>query len=604
MRLRSILIGFICFTASLLAGCFRVNSSQPNIIIVAVEGLGLESVPCSDDLTEATGGFNRLCAESIRFTHAYTPSLMSQATLASLVTGLYPIEHGLLHNGVQYLSEEFITLPEVALEKGYRTSFFSGGPPIWRKSGIDQGFELFEDNIPIFYSRLYRPAAKNFNLFLDWVNKEVSREPFLSFIFLADLQFPMIQTQSDLGVSRSLTRESQIQEIDESLDALILDLKKKNVWNSTYFILVGLNGKIENQNRGQPRGLNLKSENTQVVFMVKPARLKREESVQWSISSNVTLVDLGLTLFEVLGASPLQKSKLNVVSLSSTFDRPTVNWEKSRILLTESNWPVWRDISGPTYSQRIDQFLYLHLIKPKLFNSLIDRTESAPLPFGDLTSRHIYEKIYKFNQDYQLYPWSFTADLSFDKADLGAHLFAQSSVSEDVLLRLALLSKKNPWDMQIQGWLAKSYIQEKDWDSLIGLAEEVKNFDLFFLASKQKSLSTSDLKISPCFSAILKKENRVEDCADQVSRAFLNWVVSPRKKRDLNEERFLRIYSTYKLEEQLSQANYINGLFWDAALDLPQGLLPAEIALLLPEYESYKQSVDKYLGRISKTDQM
>jgi len=110
-----------------LSGCELTRDNQPSVLVIAVEGLSFETVGCDAEEFE---GLKDFCEESVRFSHAYTPSDMSQASMASLLTGLYPFDHGVRHNGDNFLSARFRTLAEGALARHYRTLFVSGGPPI------------------------------------------------------------------------------------------------------------------------------------------------------------------------------------------------------------------------------------------------------------------------------------------------------------------------------------------------------------------------------------------------------------------------------------------------------------------------------------------
>src|SRR5690606_4081404 len=150
---------------------------------------------------EKLRGFKDVCEDMIRFTHAYTPSTMSQASVASLLTGKYPFEHGVWNNGSSFLSAKFKTSAEVAFEKGYRTAFVTGGPPIWRKSGFEQGFEYFDDNIFVDYGKYYRPSFENLRVLQDWLSG-VGRDNFYSFVYLPDLQFPEVPTVDNDGYAR------------------------------------------------------------------------------------------------------------------------------------------------------------------------------------------------------------------------------------------------------------------------------------------------------------------------------------------------------------------------------------------------------------------
>ena len=184
------------FTPSLLLGlCFLLitqtscqNKSQTSIVIVAVDSLSVGDISCAQKLA-ARSGLSVLCEESVRFTHAYTPSTLSVPAMASLVTGTYPFHHGLHNNGSPGLPSSFQTIAEVAVEKKYRTGFFSGGAPLFRKTGLNQGFEFFEDGFVPNLDQIFKPFNKNIDIFENWLNQEVKGDSFLAYFYVPDLLF-------------------------------------------------------------------------------------------------------------------------------------------------------------------------------------------------------------------------------------------------------------------------------------------------------------------------------------------------------------------------------------------------------------------------------
>ena len=103
--IRLMRIMLLLFILLNLVACEWGESKRPSVLVIAVEGLDFDSVPCLQGGGELTGGFFEMCRDSVRFTNAYTPSIMSQAALSSILSARYPVEHGVRHNGEQYLTE-------------------------------------------------------------------------------------------------------------------------------------------------------------------------------------------------------------------------------------------------------------------------------------------------------------------------------------------------------------------------------------------------------------------------------------------------------------------------------------------------------------------
>src|SRR5690606_23100084 len=133
-----------CVRTLVLIFIFLLNASctlrekDPSVIVIAADSLPYDAILCTN--SDQGTGFGAICQEMARFTHSFTPSTLAQPAVASLLTALYPIDHGVHHNGDDILSAKYITVAEAAVRNGYRTGFFSGGVPIFRRSGLQQGF--------------------------------------------------------------------------------------------------------------------------------------------------------------------------------------------------------------------------------------------------------------------------------------------------------------------------------------------------------------------------------------------------------------------------------------------------------------------------------
>ncbi len=586
-----------------LAGCDWNVVSKPSVLVLAVEGLDFDSVPCLQDTGELQGGFQRFCRDSVRFTHAYTPSVLSQPALASVLTGRYPFEHGVHNNGGDYLTEKIDTVAEYAIRNNYRTSFFSGGPPIFRKSGLGQGFEVFDDNISMSLKRYFRPAPDLVASFLRWQKEEVgAKGSFFSVLFFPDLQFAQIPTTNELGNQRSLTRDSQLKALDEAIETLAQTMTARGLWDKTHVLLLGLNGQNKRIRMQELRGSNLYSDNAQVVLMIKPARKERDQGIEWSIDANVSLVDVGSTLFNLVGASDFSffDRTLEVTSLTTSLERPVVNWNKDRWILTESAWGEWRQVSGNRYALRKGQWLYIHDEKPKIYNVLTDRNEINPLPLKDPVTRAELNEMQDFLLARGDHPWEgFPAPL-VEKLTVGRRWAEEGRLTNDEQLSLEHLVSTRAWDRQAVGWLARNAIAAKRWKLLKGLAAEHIRPLWSYIAARMLDETPPPLE-DPCLGLVIKGMTNLgrEACRDPLFLAFEEWYHSDGEEEARASADFFRQYFYQKLDEDISRLNFMNGLHWDTLLDIPGEPLRVDLVFLLPEFKKYRLKAENSVARIS-----
>ncbi len=612
-RLFSVLVRSLGACALLLfcGSCSWSQAQKPSILVILVENLGFNAFSCGDGLEEGrSSGYQAFCEEAVRFTHAYTPSVLSQPTIASIFTAKFPFEHGLRHNGAQALSAKEVTFAEAALTKGYRTSFFSGGPPVWRRSGLNQGFEVFDDSVNLSLKSLYRNAADVGEIFLNWQETEASRDRFASFLYFADLQFIDQPTTNELGELRSSSYQSQVDEVDEALDELVREMKRRKIWDSTDVFLVGLQGATLDVRIDEIPLMSLLSETTRSTLMVKPARLKRDGPFNWKIDSNVSLTDVGTTLFEMIGLPRKSVSEVPLTySLLSALKGPEPDWPSSRFVVSESAWAEWRGFGSTRAAVRQGPNLFLFDERPLLFNTLTDSREATPLPNSDFKASAMKGELSDYLNELKFSPWRTPSREVVEKFLLARQLWRDREPPSDVLTQLASLAKQFPQDFQLQAWRAIWALRNSDWTTLKDVGAKPGGNELWtYVAARNLNEKQTPPTFDPCLDFLrtgtepwtTPKACRVDGLSD-----LLTWANESLSEgvRNRAMESFLRLYLAKALAARVSESNLALGLKWDAS-SVTDVVDPLDLYLSLPELKKQKAIARARLAserRVSET---
>lgn len=106
-------------------------ANRPNVLIFMVDQQRYDACGCFGSRICRTPSLDRLAAEGIRFTHAYTSTTLCTPARASLWTGLWPTHHGLLINThwrhpvtKGRLDDGIPTLATIFRSAGYATAHF------------------------------------------------------------------------------------------------------------------------------------------------------------------------------------------------------------------------------------------------------------------------------------------------------------------------------------------------------------------------------------------------------------------------------------------------------------------------------------------------
>jgi arylsulfatase A-like enzyme len=141
---------FACLVfASLFCGCMEEAEPQPpeHLILVTLDTLRRDHLGTYGYEGAISPHLDRLAERGVRFDDAFTQAVTTPPSHASILTGLYPIHHGLRRLWGGTLAPSNQTLAEVLQEEGFVTAAFVSGLPLRSQTGLDQGFSLYDDNL-------------------------------------------------------------------------------------------------------------------------------------------------------------------------------------------------------------------------------------------------------------------------------------------------------------------------------------------------------------------------------------------------------------------------------------------------------------------------
>lgn len=93
-----------------------------------------------------TPHFDALAAKSVVFTRAFAHAPTTLPSHTNILLGTTPFYHGVHDNANFVVQPEFLSLAELLHGQGYRTGAFVGGFPLESRFGLDQGFDVYDDD--------------------------------------------------------------------------------------------------------------------------------------------------------------------------------------------------------------------------------------------------------------------------------------------------------------------------------------------------------------------------------------------------------------------------------------------------------------------------
>lgn len=120
-------------------------AAPPDIVLVTIDTLRADHVGAYGAPTGATPGLDALARLGVVVEEAVVQVPQTRPSHASILTGLLPFQHGLRDNSSPPLPRDIPTLASSLRKAGYLTAAFIAAYPVSRASGLDSGFDAFDD---------------------------------------------------------------------------------------------------------------------------------------------------------------------------------------------------------------------------------------------------------------------------------------------------------------------------------------------------------------------------------------------------------------------------------------------------------------------------
>lgn len=297
-----LIIGLTCLF--FLSTC----SPEPrlNILLITLDTTRADHIGCYGNKDIETPNIDRLAASGLRYENAFTPAPITLPAHTSIMTGTYPLFHGVRVNSGFYLPAEALTLAEILRGEGYDTAAFVGAFPLDSQTGIDQGFDLYDDNYPSSLEkgthpllRRYfdeRPAAEVSATALSWLEQRDQR-PFFLWTHYFDPHQPLRPPSPYRERYPSSPYDAEIASVDEAIGNVITWLETHDLLEQTLVVLTADHGEGLGEHGEATHALMLYSSTLRVPLIVRdPSHL-----TETSLSALVSTVDIFPTVLERLG---------------------------------------------------------------------------------------------------------------------------------------------------------------------------------------------------------------------------------------------------------------------------------------------------------------
>jgi len=157
---------------------------KPDIILVTIDTLRADALGFAGNTQVKTPFLDRMAAEGIVFANAHAHNVVTLPSHTNILTGLYPYQHGVRENAGFKLDPKHETVATMLHRAGYVTGAFVGAFPLDARYGLNQGFDVYDDNYgkgaaSLDFVMQERPAAAVLDPAVRWWQDNEGRKRFL-----------------------------------------------------------------------------------------------------------------------------------------------------------------------------------------------------------------------------------------------------------------------------------------------------------------------------------------------------------------------------------------------------------------------------------------
>jgi arylsulfatase A-like enzyme len=316
------------------AGCRdAAPDPRPSLLLVTLDTTRFDHTTLGGYGRDTTPRLAALAREGASFELAYAPTSTTGPTHATLFTGLSPLRHRVLKNGVP-LEASAETLAERLAGLGWRTGAFVSSFVVSRRFGFDQGFDAYDDRFEratSTYTEKFwegqavrdafdRRGNATTDRALRWLEANAGRAPLFAWVHYFDPHAPYVPPEGFAGrfepapvdgglvppAGRELARDvarydEEIAFADAELGRLLDALERLGLAANTIVAVTADHGEGLMDHGHMEHGVHIYEEQVRVPLVLRwPGRIAPAR-----LPGPVELADLRPTLEALLGLDPV-----------------------------------------------------------------------------------------------------------------------------------------------------------------------------------------------------------------------------------------------------------------------------------------------------------
>jgi arylsulfatase A-like enzyme len=365
-----------CASVVLVAGLARCTSTSrtappTNVLLVTLDTTRADRLSIYGFQTASMPAMERLAREGVVFQRATTVAPLTLPAHCSLLTGLYPLHHGVRDNADLPLDAAHPTLAQMLHDRGFRTAAFVASSVLASDRGVARGFDTYRDTRKTSDAGssldTRRPGNEVVDEALTWLTGHEDR-PFFAWVHLYDAHAPYRPPEPFRSRYAADPYEGGLAFADSQVNRLIEWLESQHQLDRTLVIVAGDHGEALGDHGELEHGMFLYESVMHVPLVMRvPGVAPRR------IDGITSLVDVLPTVLGLLGLPAGAGDGLDLSRAIRRGEEPS-----DRVIYSESLYPRrfgWAALRAV----RAGQIKFIEAPRPEVYDLNADAFEEHDL---------------------------------------------------------------------------------------------------------------------------------------------------------------------------------------------------------------------------------
>jgi len=380
-----------------------VSIDEMNIILLTIDTLRADHLECYGYKGVKTPNINRLADEGVLFKYDIVQTPLTLPSHSSILTGTYPLFHGIRDNGGFYLDENQITLAEELRDKDYSTSAFVAAFVLDSHWGLDQGFDYYFDNFDltkykkVSLDSVQRRGDEVLAEAYKWLKKN-SHTKFFSWIHLYDPHTPYEPPEPYLTQYKGFNYglyDGEIAYVDQLMGEFLSFMEENGLLEKTLIIFTSDHGESLGEHKESAHGFFIYDAAVRVPLII---RFPEKKLSPLLIENRVKSIDIMPTILNLVGKKIPEnvqgESLLPLILRPENIDEPGA--------YSETYWPNYHYGWSELKSLSKGKYKFIDAPRPELYDLFEDPGEKNNLvnkkaSLGHQMKRELDELIEKYS---------------------------------------------------------------------------------------------------------------------------------------------------------------------------------------------------------------